>query len=684
MKIKYIFHVIFIIASASLAAQATVWTLEKSVAAEGNWLDAANWRDGVLPTENTKTVFNLPNAADCIVDDTVTAKQLVLGDNWEFGGTLIIREGGFLTTQEEGFWSTLGYNKGANMRIESGGVFHSAHRFHVGLVPPSTEATPCLLEIAGTLSAPKFTVNDPGIATWQCETRVLPGGELYTSLFFIGDGGSVDVSGGTIYVAGNHMTILSEYVSAGKLTADRGLNEPTIAWEITGDGSTADTVTVIKSSTTGNYLKELVNYCLNETAVPLYAEEDSLKWAEDPEGPYTISPITPLTSETGTKKYFLTGTKKNVDTDTTEMIVTVYKYEATAQDTMTKCGNKIYLPVHSNYIGSGLESFSWETDEGTFEGPTLLYYPKNNDTITLKALTSTGCSSSSTTKIAVQPASNALEMEMVSTNAQGQNEIYWGEKKWDHIDSIIICSRNSGNDDPYVILGLKSYYDPEMHFTDQRPVEKQINAMYMLKLLDMCGSITEPKQDIIPSMPVRLAVSNINNDGNLLQWSAYQGRAVLKYEVLKGVAPEQGDVIFSTPFEQNFYDTPATSDSAYYWIRTSFVEPMQYPDLKYSYSNIIKIKRATATRNDEAPGSQIKLYPNPADDYIFIEADNAMNIKGHRVIISDMRGGRIYESPLHAEKWSVDISDLPHSVFVIIRIIDEDGTSVCSKKILLE
>lgn len=684
MKIRFLIPLLFVITISPLSGQTALWILEKSTAAEGNWSVAANWRDGILPSESYKTVLNESNLADCIITDTVTAQQLVIGDNHPYGGTLIIREGGMLVTNSEDKWSALGYNQGGKMRIEYGGRFQCAHRFHVGLVFPIEGATSCSLEVAGTLSAPKFTVNDGGFESWNCEVHILTGGEIYTSVLFIGDGGSIDVSGGTIYITGNYKPYLSEFVNAGKLTAEGGLEEPVIEWEVTGEGSSSDTVTVIKSPNTSIYRQEFVYYCLDETAAPIYEAEDNLKWAEDPEGPYTVSPFVPSTSEAGTAKYYLTGTMENTASDTTELIVKVYNYEVTVPDSIINCGKDLNISVHSNYLGNGSESFTWKTGGGTFEGKTVSYSPVKNDTITLSAITSTGCSSGTTATIIIEPASNGLDVEMVSTNVDGQNEIYWGEKKWDHIDSIFIYSRNAGSNDPYTKLGSKEFDDPEMHFTDERPVEAQINAMYLLRILDMCGNITEPNFEPTPAKPVTLAVSGINNDGNLLQWSAYQGRQVSEYEVIRGTSPAQGDVIFSTPLEQNYYDTPAPGDTAYYWIRTSFAEPMQYPELNYSYSNIIKIVLTTGMKHDEASADQFNIYPNPAGEFLFIDAGNSVPADGHRLIITDMRGSTIYESPLRSEILRIDISKLAKSAFSIVTIVDEKGETVFSGKILHE
>ncbi len=244
MKNKYFLTIALAFASIAMFAQKTVW---KAEGAATNWAVADNWTNG-LPDATIKTVFNVPAAADCLVAiDSAKVKQLVMGDNSVAGGVLTIQDGGVLTTHDETAWSAVGYNQGAEMLIEAGGVVNAGHRFHVGLVDPAAPAT-AILEVAGTLNVlvNKITVNDPGNADWTAEVYVTTGGEINTPLLVIGDGGLVDVSGGLITIGRDMKEDLIAYMNAGQLTAEGGDEEPIIEWVIT-DG---DTATIVKSSTT--------------------------------------------------------------------------------------------------------------------------------------------------------------------------------------------------------------------------------------------------------------------------------------------------------------------------------------------------------------------------------------------------------------------------------------------------
>lgn len=246
MKNKYFFLLVAIaFLGTGLYGQTTVWS---GTGGEAAWGVVENWRDGLYPTLEVKTVFNADNATDCTISiDSAKVKQLVIGDNTSYNATLIVKDGGVLTCGPEGStaWSTVGYNKSGEMIIESGGVVNSVHRFHVGLVPPAGPET-VVLEVGGTLNAPKFTVNDPGDANWDASCYVTMGGVINTDIFYIGEGGMVDVSGGTINITGDAKEAVDAYVTSGALTAEGGDEAATVEWVVTG----TDTMTVITSSTT--------------------------------------------------------------------------------------------------------------------------------------------------------------------------------------------------------------------------------------------------------------------------------------------------------------------------------------------------------------------------------------------------------------------------------------------------
>ena len=102
----------------------------------GNWGITENWANG-LPTESPddgdpKAVFNLVDAAECIVDDVRNVGTIVMGDGGSedpHNNVLRIVDGGHLTAGATSGWTGLGYNRdGGVMIVEKGGQFtNNAH-----------------------------------------------------------------------------------------------------------------------------------------------------------------------------------------------------------------------------------------------------------------------------------------------------------------------------------------------------------------------------------------------------------------------------------------------------------------------------------------------------------------------------------------------------------------------------
>ena len=100
---------------ASVASAATVWNPPANgivPPATGDWGVGANWTKDVPGIADSKAVFNVPDAAECVVTDTQSFAQLVQADNGP-GGVIHVVNGGSLTTT--GGWMAVGYNDTATV-----------------------------------------------------------------------------------------------------------------------------------------------------------------------------------------------------------------------------------------------------------------------------------------------------------------------------------------------------------------------------------------------------------------------------------------------------------------------------------------------------------------------------------------------------------------------------------------
>jgi len=262
MKNKYFLTIALAFASVAMFAQDTKWTI---TGAATNWEVAENWNNGV-PTEATKTVFGADNTAECIVAiDTAKVKQLVMGDGGDGEGPLItIKDGGSITTFDA--WSAVGYNRDAELVVEAGGSLTTASHLWVAFTGDGT--TECVVDIAGGT----VTVGQMIGLDWEGTGNtgiiyVRDGGVLNLNGGFnanqsIGANSFIDVTGGTIVAPGDWMDVFTAQATAGKFTAEGGDEAPIIEYMITGEGETADTTTIIKSSTTVGFKNKIVQSTL--------------------------------------------------------------------------------------------------------------------------------------------------------------------------------------------------------------------------------------------------------------------------------------------------------------------------------------------------------------------------------------------------------------------------------------
>ncbi len=135
MRSVKVMCVMAILLTAGLATANTVWNPVANpdpnaiVDGTANWNVAANWASGLpgLGTEDPpldpKAVFNVANAAECIVDSEVVSGQLSMGDGGTTAGNFLrIVDGGSLTTGFSNNWTAVGYNRQATMTVEKGGT----------------------------------------------------------------------------------------------------------------------------------------------------------------------------------------------------------------------------------------------------------------------------------------------------------------------------------------------------------------------------------------------------------------------------------------------------------------------------------------------------------------------------------------------------------------------------------
>ncbi len=150
---------ITLLLTASVASAATVWNPAANAIvppATGDWGVGANWTNDVPGIVDGKAVFNVPDAAECVVTDAQSFTQLVQADNGP-GGVIRIVDGGSLTTT--GGWMATGYNDTAKLIVEEGGECNFGSHLWWGM---HTGAVGTIILDGGTITGTK----DFGLGWW--------------------------------------------------------------------------------------------------------------------------------------------------------------------------------------------------------------------------------------------------------------------------------------------------------------------------------------------------------------------------------------------------------------------------------------------------------------------------------------------------------------------------------------
>lgn len=191
----------------------------------GLWNVSGNWTGGVGPSNVTLVRFNVPDAIPCTVAQAAFAKVLRMGIDGGPGGTLIVTNGGSLACTSPDEWNGIGYNNTATMVVEDGGSANFVNHLWIGF-SPGGEGT--LIMNGGTVSVGQMF----GLG-WNggTGTAFIKGGTLNLAQWSASSPGSIagasvlDVAGtGKVVINGNWSASISDYVTAGKITANGGPN----------------------------------------------------------------------------------------------------------------------------------------------------------------------------------------------------------------------------------------------------------------------------------------------------------------------------------------------------------------------------------------------------------------------------------------------------------------------------
>ncbi|MCF8225322.1 MAG: T9SS type A sorting domain-containing protein [Bacteroidales bacterium] len=455
-----------------------------------------------------------------------------------------------------------------------------------------------------------------------------------------------------------------------------------------------------------------ISYCRGEDARPVEAKGTDLKWYDAENNLIDTGSFTPPTDRTGNTNYYVTQSNEYGESEPSEVTVDVYWYRIILEEQVHICDEDVTITASTNYRGISDETYEWYGDFGDFTGQTVTFNTDTSGTEHLNAITASGCMTGDSIYITPDPMEVGLKIAVVSTSAEnGNNTIFWYDALDLGVDSLLIMTREALTEDPFERLAEFDYMKTNGSYTDTREKEIQDNSEYLIHLVDKCGNLTEPWYTLFPHQPVRLAGSGLSTSF-FLQWSAYKGRNVKEYQLLKGPEPDEISIIHATT-DQNYNDSDPLTDTTYYRIKTTFYG--EYPggdEMNFAYSNLLKAFPSGGSGSDtvtvydtvyvavtdtliidasfigvneiENNPHIIKVYPNPAKDILYIKSDEETAGAGLTFRIINELGVVVEENKLTDTLWAYNLKSWTGGGLYFLYVIDNDGVIRDIKKIILK
>ena len=87
--------------------------------------------------------------------------------------------------------------------------------------------------------------------------------------------------------------------------------------------------------------------------------------------------------------------------------------------------------------------------------------------------------------------------------------------------------------------------------------------------------------------------------------------------------------------------------------------------------------------NNDAIENSIKIYPNPASDFLIIDNGNYLQMQKHSVNVSNSVGQTVFNSLINVQQFAINISQWTKNSVYFVKIIDDKGAVVDTKKIIV-
>ncbi len=371
--------------------------------------------------------------------------------------------------------------------------------------------------------------------------------------------------------------------------------------------------------------------------------------------------LNPTAEVINNSSYLVTVTTPHGCTATDSVRVFVSPLTVNGNGTSIKCGDTATLNTTNNYTGSGILTYSWlpitGLDSSTISNPTVTV--ETNKTYTVTVTTPNGCTATHNVNVSLIPM-NAIDICIVGVDSTNKNRIVWNKPLSAAIDSFYIY-KETNITNVYQMIGSVNY-DSLCVFVDVNSHPDVQSNKYKISIKDKCELESNAS---VPHHTMHLSINQgVGITWNLI-WDAYQGFTVSTYNVFRGTAPSNMQLIGTSSGSNSQY-SDLTPPSGFVYYQVEVVSPNQCnPTRSYnsSRSNIVTNQNIGIFENSNTLGL-ISIYPNPASDFFILKTSN-VNSTGLILNIYNVIGELIKSEPLVHNQQEINIKDLSSGIYMV-------------------
>lgn len=361
--------------------------------------------------------------------------------------------------------------------------------------------------------------------------------------------------------------------------------------------------------------------------------------------------------------YFVTVSTPNGCIAMDSVSVNVTPLIVNPTNTSITCSGSATINTSSNYTGLDSLMYSWTPSTGldsdTSSHPIVSV--DSNKTYTVTVTTQNGCVATNNVFVTIIPM-DAPELCIVGVDSANKNLLAWNKIPSTSIDSFYVY-RETNVTNVYQWIGGVNY-DSLSVFADFNSFPAVQSNKYKISIKDKCGleSIAGA-----PHKTMHLSINHGQGTTWNLIWDAYAGFTVSTYNVYRGTTVNNLQLIGTSSGSNTQYsDINAPAGDLYYQVEV--ISPNSCnPTRSYnsSRSNVASTTTSGIVENARS-ADLISVYPNPAQDKVYIAANGFGTFKRCDVRVFNIQGKEVMDSQIqNQDVIQFDIAALSSGMYVV-------------------